>query len=502
EVDQPGGAFEDCEVEDSSWHGTQVAGIVGAATNNGIGMASVGRNVMVLPVRVLGKCGGFDSDIIAGMRWAAGLSVPGVPANTTPARVINMSLGGDGVCDASNGYRDAVSALAAQGAVVVASAGNSAGHAVALPANCAGAVGVGGLRHVGTKVGFSDLGPEVSISAPGGNCVNVGLTVACRFPILTTSNAGTTTPVLGSAIYSDSFNYSVGTSFSAPLVAGAAALVLSVAPTLAPTQVRDVLRNTARPFPTTGGDNGDGSVVPQCTAPQFDGNGNPIDQFQCYCTTTTCGAGMLDASAAVRAAATAAAPTVPLVAGSANPSVGTTVNLNGSAAQASTGRTVVSYQWSASNPALVSFADPSAAVTTLTAVAPGTVTITLTVTDSIGTQTARSAPMTISAAPTAVIGPSATSTTVGTPVTLSGSGSSASGGRSIVSYQWVISAGGSIASLSATSGATVSLSPTAEGTATVTLTVTDSAGATSSANTTITIAAAPATGGGGGGGAL
>lgn len=502
EVDQAGGPFEDCDVEDSSWHGTQVGGIVGAATHNGIGMASVGRNVMVLPVRVLGKCGGYDSDIIAGMRWAAGLSVPGVPANPTPARVLNLSLGGEGACDGSNGYRDAVTAVTAAGAVVVASAGNSAGHAVSLPANCSGVIGVTGLRHAGTKVGFSDLGPEVTISAPGGNCVNIGANDPCLFPILTTSNAGTTTPVAGSAIYTDSFDISVGTSFSAPLVAGAAALVLATAPSLLPAEVRDVLRNTARPFPTTGGDNGDGTPVPQCTAPQVDSNGDPIDQLQCYCTTTTCGAGMLDVAAAVQAAATVAAPTVPLVAGSANPSVGTTVNLNGSAAQASTGRAVVTYQWSASNPSLVSFADPNAAVTTLTAVAPGTMTVTLTVTDNIGVQTARSAPMTISAAPTAVIAPSATNTTAGTPVTLNASGSLASGGRSIVSYQWAITAGSSIATLSSTSGSSVNLQPTGEGSVTVALTVTDSAGTSATTTTTIAVAAVPVTGGGGGGGAL
>ncbi len=82
----PGGAHPGCGVSNSSWHGTEVAALIGATTDNGFGMASVGRNVRVLPVRVLGKCGGFDSDIIAGMRWAAGLDVPGVPANPTPAR--------------------------------------------------------------------------------------------------------------------------------------------------------------------------------------------------------------------------------------------------------------------------------------------------------------------------------------------------------------------------------------------------------------------------------
>ena len=109
-------------------------------TGNGIGMASVGRNVRVLPVRVLGKCGGFDSDIIAGMRWAVGLPVAGVPANPNPARVLNMSLGGDGACTAA--YVSALAEVAATGAVVVAAAGNSAGHAVATPANCPGVIAV------------------------------------------------------------------------------------------------------------------------------------------------------------------------------------------------------------------------------------------------------------------------------------------------------------------------------------------------------------------------
>src|ERR1700676_4526271 len=172
EISTRGGPFYQCSTtpENSSWHGTQTAGLIAALTNNGIGMASVGRNVRVLPVRVLGKCGGFDSDIIAGMRWAAGLSVPGVPANPYPARVINMSLGGPGACPA--GYADAISEILALGTVIVVAAGNSAGHALTSPANCSGVIGVAALRHVGTKVGFSDLGLDVAISAPGGNCVN------------------------------------------------------------------------------------------------------------------------------------------------------------------------------------------------------------------------------------------------------------------------------------------------------------------------------------------
>jgi serine protease len=306
EVEQTGGPFYQCDTqaEPSSWHGTQTSGVIGALTNNGLGMASVGHGARILPVRVLGKCGGYDSDVIAGMMWATGLPVPGVPANPNPARVLNLSLGYDGAC--TGAYVDAIAQITAAGAVIVVAAGNSTGHAVGTPANCPGVIAVAGLRHVGTKVGFSDLGPEISVSAPGGNCVNIGAGDACLYPILTTSNAGLTTPTSdasGGSIYTDSFNASLGTSFSAPLVAGTVALMLSVRPALTPAQVRGLLQATARPFPTTGGGT-IGTPVAQCTPPQPQG-ASQIDQLECYCTTLTCGAGMLDAGAAVRAAQTA-----------------------------------------------------------------------------------------------------------------------------------------------------------------------------------------------------
>ncbi len=249
ESDNSTGLFYQCPVGDSSWHGTQVAGLIGALTDNAVGMASVGRNVRILPVRVLGRCGGYDSDILAGMRWAAGITVPGVPANPHPAKVLNMSLGASGVaCTAA--YQTAVNEIVARGVSIVASAGNSAGHAVGeagqLRRRDRGRRGAP-RRHQGRLL---RPGPEVAISAPGGNCVNT--TGACLYPILTTTNAGTTSPVANSAIYTDAFNPSLGTSFSAPLVAGTAALMLSARPSLTPAEIRALIKRSARTFPATG----------------------------------------------------------------------------------------------------------------------------------------------------------------------------------------------------------------------------------------------------------
>ena len=215
--------LDECDITSSSWHGTRVAGLIGALTNNAEGVAGAAFNTRVLPVRVLGKCGGFDSDIIAAMRWAAGLNVTGVPANPAPAHVINLSLGGDGVCTAA--YQAAVDEITARGVLVVASAGNDGGP-VSTPANCAGVLGVAGIRHAGTKVGFSNLGPELSISAPGGNCVTTGPGQPCLFPIVVATNTGTTVPA--ASIYTDQIRYNVGTSFSAPQAAATVALMRSV----------------------------------------------------------------------------------------------------------------------------------------------------------------------------------------------------------------------------------------------------------------------------------
>ena len=144
-------------------------------------------------MRVLGKCGGYDSDIIAAMAWAAGIHVDGVPDNPYPARIVNMSLGAPPGDACPQSYQQIVDELVSEGVLVVVSAGNEGGP-VDAPANCAGVAAVAGLRHVGTKVGFSSLGPEIALSAPAGNCVNTGAGQPCLFSIETTSNTGTTSP--------------------------------------------------------------------------------------------------------------------------------------------------------------------------------------------------------------------------------------------------------------------------------------------------------------------
>jgi len=283
----------------SDWHGTEVAGILGALTDNRRGMAGVGFDVKLLPARVLGKCGGFSSDIVLAMRWAAGIHVEDVPDNEFPAQVINLSLGGTGSC--GDDYKDAIEEVTERNVAVVVSAGNSEGRAVSEPANCDGVIAVAGLRHSGTKVGFSDLGSEVAISAPGGNCVN-GVDQTCVYPLLTTSDSGTQEPQ--GAIYTDGESrVTVGTSFSAPLVSGTLALAIAARSTLdangvvhqdlTPKDLRALVQRTARDFPNSGAPAG----TPECRAPDED-----TTQDECYCTTDTCGAGMLDAAAAVAAA--------------------------------------------------------------------------------------------------------------------------------------------------------------------------------------------------------
>ncbi|MFA4619240.1 S8 family serine peptidase [Xanthomonas perforans] len=219
-----------CATSNSSWHGTHVAGTVAAVTNNTTGVAGTAFNAKVVPVRVLGRCGGSLSDIADAIIWASRGTVSGVPANPNAAEVINMSLGGGGTC--SSTMQSAINGAVSRGTTVVVAAGNSAANVSgSLPANCANVIAVAATTSAGAKASYSNYGSGIDVSAPGSG-------------ILSTLNSGTTTP--GNASYA-SYN---GTSMAAPHVAGVVALVQSVAPTtLTPAAVETLLKNTARALP-------------------------------------------------------------------------------------------------------------------------------------------------------------------------------------------------------------------------------------------------------------
>jgi serine protease len=372
-ADQQNPQFAGCDISDSSWHGTRVAGIIGAATNNGIGMAGISWSAWILPVRVLGKCGGFDSDILAGMRWAAGLSVSGVPDNPHPANIINMSLGAEGPC--SQAYQDVITELAGRGVAVFVSAGND-GTFIDSPANCSGVMAVTGLRQAGSKVGFSSLGLDAGIGAPAGNCVNTGVGQPCLFSIITTTDQGKTVPA--GPTFTDQINFNVGTSFSAPIVAGAAGLMHAVNARLPPALVIARLKQSATPFPTS---SDSVPAPPVCHVPL---SSTDFQLAECICTTQTCGAGMLDASAAVGAAQRPIA----FVVTPASVSAGQLISLDGRTSAAACNRTLASFAWtvlsSSGTPPTIS--NPDQAVTTVQAPASGDFVLRLTVTDSQGAQ--------------------------------------------------------------------------------------------------------------------
>jgi serine protease len=217
----------------SSWHGTHVAGTIAAKTNNGLGVAGIAYNAKIVPARVLGRCGGYTSDIADAMVWASGGAVTGVPANANKARVLNLSLGGSGACDTTT--QNAINSARSRGAVVVVAAGNSNINASnSNPANCAGVITVAATNRAGGKASYSNYGANVTIAAPGGDN-GAG--------ILSTLNSGTTTPA------SDNYAYYMGTSMATPHVAGVVALMLSANPNLTPDDVAAKLKSTARAFP-------------------------------------------------------------------------------------------------------------------------------------------------------------------------------------------------------------------------------------------------------------
>ncbi|MEN1926168.1 S8 family peptidase [Luteimonas sp. MJ293] len=228
----------------SSWHGTHVAGTIAQETNNGIGLAGIAPGAKVMPIRVLGSCGGFGSDISDAMVWAAGGSVPGLPDNENPAEVLNMSLGSSGPAACPGIYQDAIDEVNARGSIIVVAAGNgnaSAGNYTM--ASCDGVISIGATGIAGNKAGYSNHGARVDLSAPGGGGGVDGNPNGYIWQVI---NGGTQGPVAGQWLLGGK----AGTSMSSPHVAAAAAMVQSVVDMpLDWEQMRNLLTSTARAFP-------------------------------------------------------------------------------------------------------------------------------------------------------------------------------------------------------------------------------------------------------------
>lgn len=250
--------------EDSSWHGTHVAGTIAALSDNGSGTAGVAPNAKIQPLRVLGKCGGYISDIADAITWGSGGTVAGIPANANPAEVLNMSLGGGGACGVA--LQSAIDGAVSRGTTVVVAAGNSgADVANAQPANCNNVIAVSAVGPTGTLASYSNYGEKVDVAAPGGTGASPSTD-----NVLSTLNLGLTDQG------AEGYAWYAGTSMAAPHVAGVVALIQSASGTpKTPAQVEKILRNTAY---ANGGFPGGCSYAKPC------------------------GTGIIDATAAVRVA--------------------------------------------------------------------------------------------------------------------------------------------------------------------------------------------------------
>ncbi|WP_426702689.1 S8 family serine peptidase [Rhodanobacter sp. Col0626] len=275
--------------ENSSWHGTHVSGTIAALTNNGIALAGMAGMAKVLPVRVLGHCGGPTSDIADGIVWAAGGHVDGVPENQHPAKVISMSLGGGGYCYSDSAFAMAIKQANDLGAAVVVAAGNDGSNTENYqPASCPGVIAVAATGIDGGKAQYSNYGKAVALAAPGGGICpddhvpDTGGSCGGNNPrddgfVWSLVNSGTTAPaddVGDGYVY---FGGMAGTSQATPHVSATLALILDAMqsaglPSPTPVQLKGFLADSVRPFP----------IVPP--------SGTPI------------GPGILDAAAAVNLA--------------------------------------------------------------------------------------------------------------------------------------------------------------------------------------------------------
>jgi len=248
----------------SNFHGTHVSGIIGAVTNNNMGIAGVAWGAAkIVPIRAISSTSGTIADIIDALRWSAGIAVSGVPANLNPASIINMSLGGPFPCSDAPALQSAINDALGKGAIITVAAGNGNPTGTPVdastfsPAGCSGVITVGAINTSGNRASYSNYGTRIDLMAPGGE------------PSPSTSGILSTIKDSGGNF---AYGYLAGTSQAAPHVAGVLALMKSLSPGLTAAQALSILKSTA--VALTAG---------QCSRP----------------SASDCGAGLIDANAAL-----------------------------------------------------------------------------------------------------------------------------------------------------------------------------------------------------------
>jgi serine protease len=254
----------------STWHGLNVAGILVALADNNFGVAGAAHKAKVMPLRALGRCGGYMSDVSDAMAWSVGVSVPGLPDNPTPVHVLNLSLGGAPGTICYDYMQTAINAAISRKVPVVVAAGNESSLALGAPANCSGVIVVGAHTRSADMAKYSNRAAAVDLTGPGGGACELQTATCNSSSTVSITNSGKTLVSTESE-----GSYFIGTSAAAPHVSAAIALIRAVNMELSPAEVLAILKATAAP--------------------------HAADSY-CAKNKGMCGAGMLDAFAAANAA--------------------------------------------------------------------------------------------------------------------------------------------------------------------------------------------------------
>lgn len=236
------GAITSQDPRHGGYHGLHVAGTIGAATNNGVGVAGVDWSAKIMPIRVLGAGGGTDYDIAQGMLYASGLTND---SGTTPAQkanIINMSLGGDPGESCSTFMNGIFDQVYNAGVTVFVAGGNESSKTALNPtALCNHAIAVAAVGRDTVVAPYSNQGPGLTIAAPGGNQEAV-------------DSDGILSTMRNNSDGASTYKYYQGTSMATPHAAGLGALMLAANPNLTPSQIAQLLAQTSTDLGDAGTD--------------------------------------------------------------------------------------------------------------------------------------------------------------------------------------------------------------------------------------------------------